>query len=227
MTDNNINIELLEHLIDKKYEQEKSIVEYPRMGAVKDLYHRLKESKNINKIKEITYEVDEYLKRGIGWNIKSLGVDDKEVDTMLKMFSDYNRAKRKLVFPKYDSSFLDKYLLQINRSLDRLVKSVNKPHHCFVQYDIKKYLLNIKEVLDNPHIVGLYEETQFSSLSKEINWELSLIKKKSKREFIFSEDWFPEIKEEISMCFKNKVNPSKNIDDTILFESDEDSLRMT
>lgn len=222
----NIDIEQLEYDIDRLLKEENAIVEYPRMMAIKNLYENLKNAKKPKKIKEITTEIDEYFKLGIGWGQK-IDIPSKELlQQTLENIQSLSIQKRKLASPYYNSSFVDKYMHKVNDFLNK-----NQDYSDTVTYasyeKILYYLQEIKHILDNPELLGLYEETQYSTIGKEVNFLINNINKEAKKEFIFSvQDWLPELEKEKQKCLQEKIVPSF-IQDTVFTEDLEEEHRLS
>jgi hypothetical protein len=157
--------------LDKIRAKEKALVDYPRTDAVIDLLKRVEEANTSKAVKTITEEMDDYLKRGIGWQIEGV----KEAGDVFGEVYDYAMEKRKkFITKKYDTTALDE-VIRKHKKLAKQFKDIES------QQDLVSYLEGLKNTIEDNWKIGLYEESEFPTLKQEVNHAISFLKRKSRK----------------------------------------------
>ena len=151
------------------YERNELRYEYPRALGLRHLLDQLENARNPAKIKKITLEVDTYIKRGIGW-----GEHPAEKEA-IKAVYDYAREKRRLVFTALDLTHIDRAISFFSD------KAKAMPSEKSLQSACRK-LRDVREIMQSPDSIGLYEESQFSTIRQEISFDFKLIRRWLKRD---------------------------------------------
>ena len=178
-----VNYNKLLKILKDYREEEVKIHEYPTMDAVIDQIERIYNEKNKKKIKELTQNFDTYCKLGIGWEIRNMSGSEK----IIRLAYDFIMEKRKSAFPKYKLTVVNELI----KYFEEQVKTAKSNKFSSGTIALFEQALNIfkdiKWMLDNPYIIGLEEESQFSTLSQEIKNDISFIKKKFKQNYNISQ----------------------------------------
>ncbi len=189
----------------REYEVDTLKRDYSIADTLNELYALLNMTTGNRKLKEATLRVDNYIKRGIGFDLERKNC--KGYEDILYILDNYNMEKRRTAYPTYNTTLLDKHILLVQGYKEELLKGSSKTD-TFVTKELDKvisYIKTIKSFFDDPHIIGLYEQSQFSTLSEEINWELKQLKKYIKDRQIFILDGFlNEVKETIKIINQTK-----------------------
>ena len=163
-------------------------MEYPPAAAYLNYYKELNSATSKNKIKDLTKEFAEFLAYGDKYSIK----DNKLADEIREELHNFLIKKRQQVIPKYDTgelkNFIDTRIIKVREKWDNtnFKNALKKNDNLEYLYD---YLIrDIVDVLENPHKIGLPEESEFNSLQKEINSAVSFLKKKGKSYMVYPFD---------------------------------------
>jgi hypothetical protein len=169
--------------------KEKAKVDYPYTDNVIDLLKRVEKANTPKDVKQTTVELDDYLKRGIGWQIEGV----KEAGDVFGEVYEYAMEKRKkFITKKYDTTALDE-VIKKHKKLAKEFKDIES------QQDLVSYLEGLKNTIEDNWKIGLYEESEFPTLKQEVNHAISFLKRKSRKfEWAISEkaiDSFANLRE--------------------------------
>ena len=134
--------------------------DYTNSGVLKEKYEKLEKAKTTKQVMDVTEDIDNYIKNGLGWE------DDKvsELNKVKKDLYDYAMERRMAVAPKieYDN------LKNLTNFFEER-KSYNEIHSSLKELQTK---------LDDSYKFGLSEETQFKTPKQEVNFEVNTQYKK-------------------------------------------------
>jgi hypothetical protein len=184
--------------------------EYPQSQAYLNYYDSLEKETNPKEIKLVTYELDSFLKNA---DRNSYQINEK-ADKIRDFLFDYLLEKRKQVTTQYDTKELRKELEIIKK---QLIKTYKYPAD-FVekaqsqgQREARDVLIKIDNaisILESPESVGLFEQSETSSIKTEVLSELNMAKKHAKRAWIATlETGIDRIKEMALKALKNPIKP--------------------
>ena len=165
------------------------MVDYPYTDNVIDLLKRVEKANTPKDVKQTTVELDDYLKRGIGWQIEGV----KEAGDVFGEVYEYAMEKRKkFITKKYDTVALDE-VIKKHKKLAKEFKDIES------QQDLVSYLEGLKNTIEGNWKIGLYEESEFPTLKQEVSHAISFLKRKSRKfEWAISEkaiDSFANLRE--------------------------------
>ncbi len=129
-------------------------------------YMSLLQDKKPSKIKTLTEELDHYVKMAVGWGID----ESKEVQDSIQLIYNYAMDKRKLMTPKVNTT-------PIKEFIEFLSQFQSDPYTT-----VREGFVSLLNLLEQPWLFGLYEETQFSTPKQEIKWEIKLSKQRFKKD---------------------------------------------
>ncbi len=163
--------------------KEKALVDYPYTANVIDLLKRVEEANTFKDVRQTTIEFDDYLKRGIGWQIEGV----PEAGKVFGEAYDYAMEKRKkFLNRKFDTTGLDEIIKRYEAVSKKLPENED-------QKELVGHLRGIKELFEDNWKIGLYEESEFPTLKQEVNQAVKVMKRKAKKNFwAFNEKAFDD-----------------------------------
>jgi len=149
-----------------KFERKNPNVEFPRAAGLLQLLKDLEKAKSSRAVKKVTGDIDNYIKRGIGW-----GEPNTPWYAATRALYEYAMARRRATSEAYDTTNVDAAIAYFKKYL---TGSTLK--------EVVKILEDIRGLMLDPSSLGLYEETEFSTMREEMSWPLQRIRKILKRE---------------------------------------------
>ena len=229
------NIAHVQALIDDLIAEERLIGhEYPYAVAYKEHLNSILNAKSKKDILITTHELDDYLRQGDKYFIK----ENKKADEIREFLFNFLLEKRREIIDKYDTKklfiFLDQFVADKAKGFD-----LKRPlsHTEREMRNIVQQISNIIDTLSHPESIGLYEQSQYGTMKKEVSDEVSSLRKTVKKSAFY--DYYNEtvllpfyklVKEVVSNPLKNVKkfnNGGESSDSKDDFENTEKNPKFT
>jgi len=140
---------------------------YPRAEAYRNYLKALNEASTRKQIMEITSEADSYLTQGDRY----LREENPTADKIRSFLNNLIIEKRRSVTPSYDTARLDAFIDDYHQKYKSILAMEESKGKTYGK-NIKKilgYLQEISGIMKDSAHIGLYEQSDFSTLREEIN----------------------------------------------------------